>query len=327
LPAAAAAAPLAQAQVNQGAAVDASALAGIHPGINTFSISSAGGGVRTITVNGDAAETNAEALARLADVINAAGAGVVARVVADDEAGTVRLDLAASETGTPHGFTVADLTGNVVATTGIAAVGTTAADARVVIDGVARTSASNTLLIDGGRVRLALEAVTGPGQSGDEVGVLISVAPDPISRATTGLADAINDLREFVGSEGSPAALTMRDMRDMANVPKLGRAIDLLLASRAQELEALGVAVGARIAVDVERLAREIAGSRDRVEVVLGAAEGLGAKLSMLAEEGLGTSLARALHDTGRGAGAILGRHVLISPASRDRGFLIDVVG
>jgi hypothetical protein len=86
-------------------------------------------------------------------------------------------------------------------------------------------------------------------------------------------------------------------------------------------------AVGARISVDVDRLAREIEGSRDRVEVVLGAGEGLATKLSVLAEEGLGGWLARALHHMGRGAGAILARHALISPASRDRGLLIDVVG
>jgi hypothetical protein len=318
---------LARAQVNQGAALDASALAGIHPGINTFTISVAGGGVRTITVNGNAAETNAEALARLADAIDAAGAGVVARLVADDEAGTVRLDLAATETGTPHAFTVADITGNVVAATSIAAVGTTAADARLAIDGVARASDSNTLLIDGGRVRLVLKAVTGPGQSGEEVGALISVAPDPISRATAGLADAVNDLREFVAIEGSPAALTMLDRVNMFNVLNVGRAIDVLLASRAQELEALGLAVGTRVAVDVERLAREIEGSRDRVERVLGAGEGLAAKLSVLAEEGLGASLVRALHHTGRSGGTILGRHALISPVLSDRGLLIDIVG
>jgi flagellar hook-associated protein 2 len=312
---------LARSQVNEGTALDASALAGIHPGINTFTIASAGGNTRTITFDGNAAETNAEELARLADAINAAGAGVVASVVAEDEAGTVRLDLAAIETGTPHAFTVADIAGNAVAATGIAPVSATAADARLVIDGVARTSASNTLLIDGGRVRLVLRAVTGPGQSDDEIGALISVAPDPISRATTGLVDALNDLREFI--EGSPAALMLK----LPDMPNLGRAIDVMLASRAQELEALGLAIGARISVDVDRLAREIEGSRDRVEVVLGAGEGLATKLSVLAEEGLGGWFARALHHMGRGAGAILARHALISPASRDRGLLIDVVG
>jgi flagellar capping protein FliD len=268
-----------------------------------------------VTFVGNSTDTGAEALARLAETINAADAGVRARTVRDGGAGTVRLEIAAAETGAPHAFTIADVSGNLVAVTGIDATSTTAGDARFVVDGVARTSPSNDVFIDAGRVRLLLKAATGPSDGREDLGAIIAVSPDPVSRGILDLADAVNDLREFARGEGSLTSSRVRS------------AIDALLAARAMELEALGIAVRSRIAVDMDRLTAEIAAERSRVERVLGGGEGVATRLSLLADEGLAGSTARVLHATIGRPGAVSRDPLIAAPGAGGRGHLVDVVG
>lgn len=307
----------ARAQLNQGQTLAKEDRNGIHAGINRLSIRIGGGPSITVAFTNDSTDTNGRAVEKLTQAINRAATGVTARAVTDEAAGTVRVDLTADATGTARAFTITDLSGNAVAATGIGAVTTEAANARFVVNGVARTAASNEVLIDDGRVRLALTAETGPNGNDDEVGALISVEPDPLTQGVLDLADSLNDLQEALTAGQS------------ANVLGIRARFAAVLAEQRAKLGAIGVAVDAegRVVVDGERLAAAIAGDRASVINVVGAADGVGARVSAAAEEALRVSVVRVLQES------LLARQVIRLPAvidsaeAAERGLLVDILG
>jgi flagellar hook-associated protein 2 len=307
---------LASAQVNEGIALSRDDTNSLQAGMSSFAVVVGGGPARTVSFTNDTTDTHGEALERLATAINEASAGVTATVVEDEPASTVRLDVRASSTGIQRAFSLSDVTGNVIAATGIGTATTTATDAAFIIDGVPGSTSSNSVLIDEGRVRLMLTSETGPGTV-DDPGVVVSVRPDPTSGAVVELAQSINSARAFLDTEGSLSSLQIR------------RAIDGLLRDRQTDLGAIGLRVdaGGRLGVDAAVLESVVEANPRSIDALFGRSDGIGAQLTAITERALGAALVERLHGALRGTGGI-GRRGLIPGAPGGRhGLLLDLFG
>jgi len=163
-------------------------------------------GSSAITVDIGAGETS---LAAIRDKINSAGAGVTATLVTD--ASGTRLSLRSQATGTENGFrvSVAEASPDGDDATGLSALGydasaasspmartMTAANAELTVNGIALSSASNTLtdVVDGLTLNLVKPT------SGD---VDVSVATDTASvkTAVTDFVAAFNTLASFIRTQ------------------------------------------------------------------------------------------------------------------------------
>ena len=148
-------------------------------------------------------------LSAIRDKINSAGAGVTASLVTD--ASGTRLSLRSKETGAENAFriSVAEAGGGSDAATGLSALGydasadsapmartTTAANAALSVNGIALSSASNTLtnVVDGLTLNLVKPS------TGD---VAVSVATDTASAKTaiTDFVSAFNTLASFIRTQ------------------------------------------------------------------------------------------------------------------------------
>jgi flagellar hook-associated protein 2 len=171
--------------------------------IDTFTAKS---GATPVTIDIAAGETSIE---KVRDKINAAGAGVVASIVND--ASGARLSIRSKDTGAENGFriTTAETTGDANAATGLSALdydpagGTTqmtaaqmAADATATINGIAITSASNTLtdVVDGLTLSL-LKPTTG------DVDVTVALDTETVKTKINDFVTAFNDLANFMRTQ------------------------------------------------------------------------------------------------------------------------------
>ncbi len=163
------------------------------------------GATPAVDINVEATDT----LAQVRDKINAAGAGVTATILTD--ASGSRLLMRSSATGAANAFrtSVTDIDGNNGDATGLSALAfdpssgsavmtqfEAASDASATFNGLAITSASNTLanIVDG--VTLTLSRVT-------DAPVDISVAQDTdgMKQKVQGFVDAYNALAKLIGGE------------------------------------------------------------------------------------------------------------------------------
>jgi hypothetical protein len=309
---------LAVAQVNEGQELTSSDTNAIQAGTNTFTIKVGTGAATTVSFTNDSTDTYAEVLENLASTINEADAGATASVVEDEDGGTVQLVLTADATGLGSAFTVADVTGNVVSAIGFGSSTIAAEKAEFFVNGIPKTSDSNTVLIDRGRVRLSFNEETGPTGDDDEPGAVISVKPDSLSEAVVKLTSSLNGLRSFIKSDGS------------AQARRIGGIFDKLLAGRKTDLEGIGIAIDGNSQLTVKRdvLERAIETSRSTVNALLSPAGGLGETLSGAASNALAGLRVRLQHAALLGSDGSFPGSPLIGPA-RDswRGVLVDVLG
>jgi flagellar hook-associated protein 2 len=163
-------------------------------------------GSTPITVTIAAGETS---LAAIRDKINAAGAGVSASIVND--AGGARLSLRSSATGAENAFriTAAETVDDGVAGTGLSALAydaaggssqmmrsETAVDAQATINGIAITSASNTLanVVDGLTISLLKSTASA-------VGVTVAADTAGIKQKITDFIAAFNGVASFLRTQ------------------------------------------------------------------------------------------------------------------------------
>lgn len=181
---------LARAQTNLGPALTSSAPTSVTPGNNTFNILSSGKTTPvTVTVSGS--DTNQTVITKLTDAINQANVGLLAS--ATNSGSTSQIRIASSSTGTQNGFTLIDVTGNLITKTGAGTIQTQPQDAAFTINGLSQTSPSNEINLDNGNLVLTLMGISSRPAT-------ISVKPgeQELLTQTTSLVNAYNDLQELV---------------------------------------------------------------------------------------------------------------------------------
>jgi len=144
---------IASGQANEGSNMNAKAAFDGNAGANRISIE-AGGKTTQISVDVKTGDTNKDVQQKMADAINKSGAGVRATVETDTETNMSTLKLESTTTGSDankSGFTIKDVTGDLIAKTGADAVARGGQDAIFSVDGgPARTSQSNNVYIGNG---------------------------------------------------------------------------------------------------------------------------------------------------------------------------------
>jgi hypothetical protein len=141
------------------------------------------------------------------------------------------------------------------------------------------------------------------------------VKPDAISAAVMELADALNNLRDFLTTENSPSAV------------RIERTFWQLLAGQDAELKTVGILIAPNGHLQIDRSRLQAAG-RKTVEAVLGAADGIGAKLVAAADRALGASLVSTLQASLLRSKSLIPGRSLVGPASGSLpGLLVDIFG
>jgi|GEM_PF-4759770 flagellar hook-associated protein 2 len=174
----------AQNQVNQGSSLNAADAAAVNTGANTFTLT-VGGTAYNLEVTINAGDTNAAALGKIAQAIDAANTGVTSTIVNGNN--TVQLNLA-GQTGEAQAFSLADLSGNAVSATGINNSTQTAADAQFLMNGSFYLQADNAVSLLDGHLQVNL---TGAGTA----------------TVTTGPQAAVDLMQSLTGSMNSFGAL------------------------------------------------------------------------------------------------------------------------
>lgn len=137
---------IARNQVNHGVPLYPNDGSVINTGTNTFNLS-VGGVSYPLTVIISATDTNADALAKIAQAIEAADAGVTTDIVQDGD--TIQLNLQ-GETGETNEFSLANVIGNAVSASGINTSTQSAQDAKFLLNGTTHIQAGNEVsLLDG----------------------------------------------------------------------------------------------------------------------------------------------------------------------------------
>lgn len=260
---------LAAAQQNLGTALTSSGATAVTPGTNTFTLT-VGGTTYNLSVSILSTDTNQTALQKIAQAINAAGAGVTATVITDTTAGTSRIQITANRTGTNSAFSLADVTGNAVTATGANTVNIAAANAQYTVNGVSYTSQSNTVLLDSGHLTVNFLKTS-------TTAVTLTVTPDTqaITGAVNNLVNAYNTLVSFIGQNATLLS------------PRLNQALNQAYVIKAPELAALGITAGpsGTLTVDQTKLTAAVQNNLGLVQSTFGGANGFAVNLGLLGQE------------------------------------------
>ncbi|MEI7025128.1 hypothetical protein [Paenibacillus sp. y28] len=254
-------------QRNTGNIFTAKTASAIAEGNHEFTLT-IGGRTVNLSVYVTPLETNRQALQKVSNTINRAGAGVISRLTADPQSGTVQLKLISQLPGTAQAFGFSDVTGSIVSTAGLNSVTTPAVDAVYTTrDGSTHTSVSNEVSLLGGSIKAKLLATTSQPAR-------ITVTPDAgqVVQQLQRLASSYNHFRQTI-QDNSPAlqqalaqefdqALEQAQLGDIG----LNRQTDGLLQVNEYELR--------------EALNRDLT---DTVELI-GGNEGIAAKLKAAAD-------------------------------------------
>ncbi|MHB8069612.1 MAG: hypothetical protein ACYDIC_17100 [Desulfobaccales bacterium] len=137
---------VAQNQVNQGGSLNPEATSAVSTGTDTFTLTVGGTGY-TLQVAINASDTNATALSKIAQAIDAANTGVTTTIA--QGTGSIKLQLN-GKTGAAQAFSLADISGNVVSATGVNNSTQASADAKFLMNGTVNIQAGNSVsLLDG----------------------------------------------------------------------------------------------------------------------------------------------------------------------------------
>jgi|GEM_PF-5213245 len=293
---------LATAQQNTGIQLlQAQSPPAITTGTNTFTITTASV-PHTISVTIAPGETNLQALQDVAGAINAASAGVQASVATTGN--VAQLIVTGATTGAASTFSLADVSGNVVAATGISNVTTSAQDALVRVNGIEQNVSTNQLSLDApsstapGRLLLTFNAVT---ETAITVAVTVALDADQIVKATEDLVAAVNDLRRFVADK--PEVLT----------PGLLQQLDLAADGLKAPLARIGITArqDGTLQVDEAALRTAIAQRPGEVERTLGFPNGFASREQAVANLVLNGSVAPFATRPGP-LGKTYGRYLLV---------------
>ena len=155
---------IARNQVNQGLPLYPNDGSVINIGSNTYTLS-VGGVTYTLSATITPGDTNATALGKIAQAIDAVNAGVTTAIV--QGSGTIKLNLY-GENGEANAFSLADLVGNVVSASGINDSTQTAQDAKYLLNGTVYIQPDNSVSVMGGHLQVNLKGsgsatvITGP---------------------------------------------------------------------------------------------------------------------------------------------------------------------
>lgn len=230
-------------------------------------------------------------LEKIRDKINGAKAGVTATIVND--ASGARLALRSTDTGAENGFriTATETSDDGSATTGLSTLGfdaagasamtrtQTAVNAAATINGIAISSASNTLKNVADGMTLTLNKATG-----SDVAVAVTADDDAITSAVDSFVKSFNDLAGYIGDNTQYDATkktggVLQGDRTTGNLLSQLRGVineGSTASSVYSRLSDVGIAMGAdgKLAVNKTKLQNALTGNREELRKLFAADTG-----------------------------------------------------
>lgn len=270
---------IAQAQRNVGSPMAAAETGGFPAGEHRFAIAV---GLRTteVSVRVQPYDTNETVLRRLREAIRTADPGVSVAMGRDSAARSVWLQLTAAGTGSDFAFDVTDIEGSAAAAAGLVAAASPAVNARYRVNGSEpRSSSSNTIMLDSGRVLATLKrAGTAP--------VRLTVGPNDaeIRASIADLVEVYNALVQVMTE--SPEFLDPEAVRAVRD------------ASRRRGLDDAGLTrrPDGAIELDESRLSEALAYRQSAVRRLFAGEDGLARRLAAAGERIVDAPTAQLLH-------------------------------
>lgn len=268
---------IATSQTNSGAAFNASSPTTLQTGTQKIAIT-VGNKTTDISFYANATDTHQMTLDKMKNAIEGSNSGVSARVVKDPITSQLHLELTSKETGTTNAFTIADVSGSAVSSTGIQSVTTIAANATFRVNGGSlRTTNSNTVSIDNGKINATLLKPTNNT-------VTLTSKPDSeaIIKQTTQLVKDYNALQAQITDQASYIN------------PAVKRNLQNLLKSN--DLDTLGISkkTDGTLTLDDKKLKNNIDSHFDQVNRSISGSTGIASAISK-ATDRLQASPAEAL--------------------------------
>jgi hypothetical protein len=183
---------LAAAQENVGELLAREAPMALDAGQHSFELRTFVG-VKHLSVPVALGESNDSVLAQMAAAINQANLGVIA-TLARPTPSTLQIAITATLSGSASSFSLSDVEGWVVQASGAAKEARAAQDAAYVLDGVRTMSPTNQLLLQGGKIQLALHTIS----RGTEVTIAVGPDREAVLSAVEHLGDAVTALAEVI---------------------------------------------------------------------------------------------------------------------------------
>ncbi|MGC5326716.1 flagellar filament capping protein FliD [Brevibacillus sp. SYSU BS000544] len=259
---------LAKIQKNTGNQLSSSASSNLQ-GNQAFRLN-VGGKEHTVSFYSFKEDSNHQTMSRMAKAINRDDIGVTARVIEDKEKGTSRLELSSNQTGVKQSFSIYDVEGTSVQTTGAGQVSQSAEDAVYKVNDKPYTSDSNKVTIgDKKDVTLMLKEVT-------SASITLSVQHDrsQILDKVESLVDRFNRFESLLDSTSLPLSTDFR--RSLQKISNDARA----------QFETLGIETMAdgSLELDEQKLAEKLDKQFQQVQSAISGSNGFATKLAKLAE-------------------------------------------
>lgn len=263
---------LASAQRNEGASVAASGFGAIAAGRYSVGITAGNGQEKQLTVNILSTDNNKQALTKLANAINYTASGVKAEVKMQQD--KCYLSVEGKNTGAASGFTLRDISNNLVSTLNLSNKVQTSKDAVYTVNGETKQAASNQIKIDSDKVSLTLKS-TGTDK--------VTIAGDSTK--------TVNAVRELVANYNE----INYNLQNADNLTKRGeKLLDTIQSQftgfRRGQYQNIGITLDGQtgdINVDTNRLNKALRDNPTAVERLLAGSTGLAAATEKTAHKAL----------------------------------------
>lgn len=254
---------LATAQKNSGNNLTSNGANNVTAGTNSFEITNNGKNYN-LSVEVAAGDTNKMVLEKMAQAINKSDAGLTAKVVSDSATNSSRIEITGKATGVGNEFTIQDNTGsNLIAQTGATSVTTQTQDAVYRLNNVDKTSKSNKIEIDNGKVALELTVATS-----SQVNIKVGKDEKQIANAVTNF---VSDYNKMINSlQENKGIINSSILRDLTRYT----------AENRLSLQNIGIQVNEdkTLKVDGDKLVAAVRGDSSSVQRIIGSSGGLAYK-------------------------------------------------
>lgn len=253
---------LAISQRNDGKSLNADGFGGVGNGLYSFGITIGTGQEKQLTVNISSTDSNKQALNKIADAVNRSDCGVKAEVKQANT--TAYLSIEGQNTGGASGFTLRDISNNLVANLNLSNKVQNAQDAVYTVNGENKQSAANQVKLDNGNVNLTLNAVT----TGTDK-VTVGVNYDKTVSAVRDLLASYNEINYNFRTADN---ITKRGDRLLTNIRNQFSGV------RRDEFQNIGITMDRQtgnISLDTDKLAKALQSNPNNVERLLSGSTGL----------------------------------------------------
>ncbi len=245
-----------------------------NQGLNTFSLKVGDSAAKSISYTVSGTDTNKSALEKMASSINSSKSGVTANVVSDSKSGTSYINLLSDKTGTNSSFSLEDISGSAVATSGTNLTKTESKNAEYTLDGKQATSQSNTIAIDNNKTKITLTKASGKD-------VTLTTSAD-----TSSIKD---DIKNLLANYNKVINFAETNVSSFSGAQTIEKDISSIMTSRRSSLASMGITINndKTVSIDDKKLDKSLKENLTRVKDVFsgnyGVAQNLNNKASTIA--------------------------------------------